>query len=308
MWQRGGSIDPQDDGSLIVTGADRILLLVDIRLLYDPEKSMIGKMKHSLEELPADYGRLLADHATIHGELFNRIHLDLGGGADHLRTTEELLELSSYENVNRALVEKEFDAGRYNIISSTGQLPPTLQGVWGGTYVPGWASDFTHNGNVPSAIASYLMGNTPELMLAYTSYIESIVPWMEINAKCFFGARGIVLPSRSTTHGFNNALNADFAGGMWVGGRRLGGTLLLRLLPLYRRPAVPRRTRAAFHGKGGVVLRGLSLRGAGWKTRLFAHPVAGEHARQFELAGVIQRHHGRGGLQGVADEPDRCLA
>jgi hypothetical protein len=84
--------------------------------------------------------------------------------------------------------------------------------------VPGWASDFTHNGNVPSAIASYLMGNMPELMLAYTSYIESIVPWMEINAKHLFGARGVVLPSRSTTHGFNNALNANFAGGMWVGG------------------------------------------------------------------------------------------
>jgi alpha-L-fucosidase 2 len=33
-----------------------------------------------------------------------------------------------------------------------------------------------------------------------------------------FGARGVVLPSRSTTHGFNNAFNANFAGGMWVGG------------------------------------------------------------------------------------------
>jgi hypothetical protein len=44
------------------------------------------------------------------------------------------------------------------------------------------------------------------------------VPYLEINARHLFGARGVVLPSRSTTHGFNNALNADFAGGMWVGG------------------------------------------------------------------------------------------
>jgi len=214
----GGTSKAQDDGVLHVTGADRILLFVDIRLLYDPAKSMMEEMKHSLEELPADYADLLDRHARIHGEMFNRMRLDLGGGADHGRTTEELLELSSYEEMNRALIEKEFDAGRYNIISSTGALPPTLQGVWGGTYVPGWASDFTHNGNVPSAIASYLMGNMPELMLAYTSYIESIVPWMEINAKHLFGARGVVLPSRSTTHGFNNALNPNFAGGMWVGG------------------------------------------------------------------------------------------
>ncbi len=214
----GGATMPQDDGSLVISGADRVLLLTDIRLLYDPEKSAVEEMKDALDKLPSDYAQLLDRHVRLHGELFNRMSLDLGGGADHQRTTEELLELSSYENPNRALIEKEFDAARYNIISSTGELPPTLQGVWGGTYVPGWASDFTHNGNVPSAIASYLMGNTPELMLAYTSYIESIIPWLEINARHLFGARGVVLPSRSSTHGFNNALNADFAGGMWVGG------------------------------------------------------------------------------------------
>jgi len=214
----GGTIEPRDDGTLVVTGADRVLLFVDVRLLHDPEKSVMEEMKHSLEKLPTDYGRLLDGHARLHGELFSRMRLDLGGGADHQRTTEELLELSNYESLNRALIEKEFDAARHNIISCTGELPPTLQGVWGGTYVPGWASDFTHNGNVPSAIASNLMGNMPELMPAYTSYIESIVPWMEINAKHLFGARGVVLPSRSTTHGFNNAFNANFAGGMWVGG------------------------------------------------------------------------------------------
>jgi hypothetical protein len=214
----GGTAKPQDDGSLVVTGADRLVLFIDIRMLYDPDKSVLEEMKRTLAQLPADYGRLLDEHAKLHGQLFNRMRLDLGGGADHQRTTEELLELSTYENPNRALIEKEFDAARYNIISSTGQLPPTLQGVWGGTYVPGWASDFTHNGNVPSAIASYLMGNMPELMLAYTSYIESITPWMEINAKHLFGARGVVLPSRSTTHGLNNAFNPNFAGGMWVGG------------------------------------------------------------------------------------------
>ena len=214
----GGTTRPQDDGVLVVTGADRILLFVDIRMLYDPDQSVQEEMNRSLDELPIEYGRLLDRHAKIHGELFKRMRLDLGGCTDHQRTTEELLELSTYEHPNRALIEKEFDAGRYNIISSTGELPPTLQGVWGGTYVPGWASDFTHNGNVPSAIASYLMGNMPELMLAYTSYIESIVPYLEINARHLFGARGVVLPSRSTTHGFNNALNPNFAGGMWVGG------------------------------------------------------------------------------------------
>jgi alpha-L-fucosidase 2 len=214
----GGTRSTGNKGTMVIQGADQVLILIDIRMLYDPEVSQLDEMKSSLATLPADYAKLLDGHAKVHGALFNRMRLDIGGGADHQRTTEELLANSSFEKPNRALIEKEFDAGRYNIISCTGELPPTLQGCWGGTYVPGWASDFTHNGNVPSAIAANMMGNMPELMLAYTSYIESIVPWLEINAKHMFGARGVVLPSRSTTNGFNNALAPTFAGGFWVGG------------------------------------------------------------------------------------------
>jgi len=214
----GGTTEAEANGTLTIKDADGVLIFVDLRPVYDLDQPEMKDMEASLAQLPDDYGQLLQRHATLHGELFNRMRLDLGGGADHRRTTEELLAKSTYEKPNRALIEKEFDAARYNIISCTGELPPNLQGVWGGTYVPGWASDYTHNGNVPSAIAANLMGNMPELMLAYTSYLESIVPWLEINAKHLFGARGIVLPSRSSTHGFNNALAPNFAGGFWVGG------------------------------------------------------------------------------------------
>jgi hypothetical protein len=62
------------------------------------------------------------------------------------------------------------------------------------------------------------MGNMPELMLPYIGYIESLVPDMELNARNFYGCRGIVLPSRTTTHGYNNAFAESFAGGMWVAG------------------------------------------------------------------------------------------
>lgn len=204
--------------ALQVTGADQAIVFIDLDVVYDPEDSALPGMEQNLAGLPTDYASLLERHAEIHGELFNRMRLDIGGGNDHQKTTEMLLADSTNEQLNRALVEKEFDAGRYNIISCTGELPPNLQGVWGGTYTPGWASDFTQNGNVPSAIASMLRANTPELMLAYTSYIESIVPYMELNARRIFGARGIVLPSRTSTNGFNNSFAASFAGAFWVGG------------------------------------------------------------------------------------------
>ncbi len=214
----GGTVTVDGD-TLAVSGADEVLVLVDIRLLYDPEKSRLRATEERLAALTGDYRVLRDRHAAIHGEMFDRMRLDIGGSpADHRRTTEELLKDSINEKLNRALVEKEFDAGRHNIISCTGELPPVLQGVWAGTYAPPWASDFTQNGNVPSAIAAMMRGNTPELMPAYTSYIESLVPYLEVNARHIFGARGIVLPSRTSTHGYNNALAPRFAGGMWVGG------------------------------------------------------------------------------------------
>ena len=214
----GGTTKTEDDGTLVIEGADRILILTDIRLLKEKDSSKFIVLKSSLENLSTDYSALLSLHTTIHGGLFNRVKLDLGGGDDHKKTTEELMELSTWEDINMALLEKQFDAGRYNIISSTGKLPPTLQGIWGATYVPNWASDFTHNGNVPSAIAANLPGNMPELTLAYTNYIESLIPDLELNAKHLFGARGVVLPSRTSTHGYNNAYSKNFAGGMWVAG------------------------------------------------------------------------------------------
>ena len=204
--------------AIAVTGADEVLVLVDISLLDDLDPPRLDQAKARLARLPDDYPGLLQRHAKVHGGLFSRMRLDLGGGADHALTSEALMAKTSDAEPSRALIEKEFDAGRYNIISSTSDLPPTLQGVWAGTYDPPWASDFTHNGNVPSSIASLLMGNTPELMLAYTSYMEWLVPYLEINARRIFNARGIVLPSRSTTTGYNNAFNPRFAGAYWVAG------------------------------------------------------------------------------------------
>lgn len=216
--QKRTGASPTEESTVLINGADEVLVLIDVSPLYRAGESQLQATKQRLSALPDSYDALLARHAPVHGRLFNRARLDLGGGKDHQLTSEQLIAKSTDAEPSRALIEKQFDAGRYNIISSTGELPPTLQGVWAGTYDPPWASDYTHNGNVPSAISSMLTGNTPELMLAYTSYIESIVPYLEMNAQRIFGARGIVLPSRSTTNGFNNALAPRFAGAFWVEG------------------------------------------------------------------------------------------
>lgn len=203
---------------MVVNGADEVMIFIGVAVRFGIDENRLDEIKQRLASFPDDYAGLLEKHTEIHGEIFNRMRLDLGGGDDHNLAAEELLEKTSDDDLNRALIEKEFDAGRYNILCSTGELPPTLQGVWAGTYDPPWSSDYTHNGNVPSAIASILMGNMPELMKAYTSYMEFLVPYLEVNAERKFGARGINLPSRSSTNGFDNAFNARFPGAFWVAG------------------------------------------------------------------------------------------
>jgi len=214
--RQGGHATALPDGTLAISGADEILILLDLRLPRDFSENAQRDMARALANVNTNYAILLAAQAEEHAKVFGRMRLDLGGGPDHGTCTEDLLAASSIEHLHLALLEKQFDAGRHNILSSSGQLPPNLQGLWGGTYVPGWASDYTHNGNVPSAIAANHQGNMPELMEGYFSYLESLLPDMECNARHFFGARGIVLPSRSSTHGLNHALAPEFAGGMWV--------------------------------------------------------------------------------------------
>jgi hypothetical protein len=175
-------------------------------------------MRKRLLGLDADFDELLGRHAAIHGKIFGRTRLDLGGGDDHKLSSEELLKKSRLGKLNRALLEKEFDAARYAILSSTGELPPTLQGVWTGTWTPPWQSDYTQNGNVPSAIASMLMANMPECMEAYLNYIESMVPHFRENARKLYGCRGIMLPSRTSAHGYNVHFNEEYIHLFWTPG------------------------------------------------------------------------------------------
>lgn len=212
-----GATISADGDTVSIRNADRVMLLVRIEPVYQPAHSGIGTLKRALGEIDADYDRLLERHAAVHGALFNRVRLDIGGGGDHQLSTERLLDKSSDADLSKALVEKLFDAGRYNIISATGEMPPNLQGIWAGTYKSYWSGGYTQNGNLPSAIAALMRGNTPELMLTYTRYMESMTPHMRVNARHIFGARGIVLPAHTSVHAYS-LLPLGYGGCNWTAG------------------------------------------------------------------------------------------
>jgi hypothetical protein len=178
----------------------------------DEAKALLPQLKQSLAGVRAEYDALFAPHAQAHGTLFNRAALDLGGGADRAKTSEELLEQAQTENVlPPALMEKMYDAGRYMFICSAGELLPNLQGIWNGSWKPAWSGDFTLDTNVQAAMASACSANLADLMEGYFRLMESFYPEWRLNAKRIYGCRGFFTNARAS----NTALELHW--GTWQG-------------------------------------------------------------------------------------------
>jgi hypothetical protein len=185
--------------------------VVAYRAAGDAE-ALLPQLKQSLAGLKADYAALFIPHAKAHAALFDRVSLDLGGGADRGKTTEELLDMAGKENrLPPALMEKMYDAGRYMLICSAGELLPNLQGIWTDSWTPAWSGDFTLDTNVQAAMASAVSGNLPELMEGYFRHMESFYPEWRLNARRIYGCRGFFTNARAS----NTALEVHWGG--WDG-------------------------------------------------------------------------------------------
>jgi alpha-L-fucosidase 2 len=193
----GGSTDNEGDW-LIVRNADEITILTDVKLSYSlplEPPANIEKVRN------ASYSTLLDAHTKIHSEMFKRFNLQLGSAEKTNQTSEDLISASSFGNLKSQLVNQLCEASRYALISSTGELPPALQGIWGGTWRPNWSGDFTQNGNVQSAIACGLNCNFQEVTEAHLNYMWSKIDDFRDNARDLYHAPGIFVPQRTTDSG-----------------------------------------------------------------------------------------------------------
>ena len=150
--QRDGALR----SSVAVPGGGQVVLVIDI--------AVTPSTAWNAEPAPVatDWASLRSRQAQTHGELVRRSVLDLSG--DAVATTEELWQRARAgdDGARRRVVETAYLSGRTNTISSTGELPPTLQGVWQGTWSPAWSADYTMNGNVQNGgIASLIPTGTP---------------------------------------------------------------------------------------------------------------------------------------------------
>ncbi|MDT8432362.1 MAG: glycoside hydrolase N-terminal domain-containing protein [Bacteroidales bacterium] len=197
---KGGTTRESEIG-IAVADADEIMVLVRIRPILKKEHTSTNfeAMAAGLNNISPDYKQLLASHVRVHGDLMNRVSFSLDAPEVHRNLpSEALIALSGNTPNPLAMIERAFDAGRYNIICSTGANPPNLQGIWSATWLANWSGSFTTNGNLECAIAFNLMGNTPELMDAYFRFYDERWDAFRENARLFKGTRGFHVPAQLT--------------------------------------------------------------------------------------------------------------
>lgn len=165
--------------SLIVFG-DAFLC---VTILPHATLNDLPEIKPHVSFVPTNMQTVQQLGTVIHNQRMNKISLSLHGSSQ----TQLLCNI--------------FDAGRYEILSSCGQLPPNLQGIWNPMYAPPWCSDYTQNGNVQTAILGLMPCGDFESICSYFDYQEALMDDYRLNSKRLYGCRGIHIPSRTSNHG-----------------------------------------------------------------------------------------------------------
>lgn len=205
-----GGIVSVEGTELLVDGSTELLVLARVQV-HDGGRHDVGE---ALDTLLPDFEELQTRHAKVHAELLGRVHLDLGGSTQRFRNVEQILT----PEAEPARVEWLFDAGRYAIISSCGDLPPNLQGVWSGTHAPPWRAGYTLDGNLEAAVAALLPTGTPELLLPLFDLLDRFAEDFRENARRLYGAGGILVPAHCSGHGRLNHFNERWCQTFWTAG------------------------------------------------------------------------------------------
>ncbi|MUP37332.1 alpha-L-fucosidase [Labilibaculum sp. 44] len=214
---KGGEVS-KNEGCYKIKNAQEVIILTCIEPYKGTNEESLLAIQNRLNNAGNNYNILLERQINSHGELYNRVSLKLNITEEEKEMTSETLVSKVRDGTSAGIMQRQFEAARYNILCSAGTNPPNLQGIWSGTWTPPWSGDFTHDGNVEVAVSNLLNGNMPELMMAYFDYHERMMDDYRINAKQFYGTRGIHVAAHTSTHGFNNHYDETWCMEYWNGG------------------------------------------------------------------------------------------
>ncbi|MEU8149124.1 glycoside hydrolase family 95 protein [Nonomuraea sp. NPDC048901] len=216
VLNQGGSRTDNPDGTITVTGADSVVLILGTGTDYaadyptykgeDPHAKLTARVDAAARQ---GYARLLAAHRADHAALFDRVRLDLGGSLPAIPTDELLAQYGNGASpaADRALEQLFYQYGRYLLIASSrpGSLPANLQGVWNLQEAPPWQSDYHLNINLQMNYWPAEMTNLAELARPLHDYVNGLREPGRVTAKQMYGARGWVAHHASNIFGQTGA-------------------------------------------------------------------------------------------------------
>ena len=197
----GGTVTLGQDNSLVVSGADSVMVLMTSGTDYvqDYNKQYKGadpheKVSAALNAASAlGFDKLRTQHYEDFCGIYSRVDLDL----NQKKPTEPTdVVLAKYPGgndpaVNRYLDILAFDVGRYLLLSSSraGSLPANLQGVWNALISPQWESDYHLNINLQMNYWMSDVLNMPEVLVPMTDYMKDVQKAGTVTAQNIYGLK-----------------------------------------------------------------------------------------------------------------------
>ena len=211
----GGSVTAIENQRLDIRDAGRVLLLMRFQYLDNADLVDPPAVRDALAQLPFNYDSLLQPHAAEHGELYRRVTIDLGGDPHRAACSEELIDQARQNGPSPELFEFLHAVGRYALVcGGTGDLPPSLMGIWGNEWTAPWDGRYTFDANLNLAVSAGSQGDLPEIMETYFGFVErSAADWRN-NARDLYGCRGVVTDlCQGWRHGVALMLTYPWTGG-----------------------------------------------------------------------------------------------
>lgn len=203
---RGGDMTTHHD-RLKVSGADEVILIVDIRTNYlTPDfETVCDKAVTRIAQ--KEYKSVKSEHIADYERLFNRVDLSLGGHDAARQPTDVRLERLKKGSVDPDLYALFFQYGRYLLIASSREnspLPANLQGVWNDNLACNmeWTCDYHLDINTQQNYWGANVANLAECNTPLFNYIGLLAEHGAGTARKVYGSPGWVAHTVANVWGY----------------------------------------------------------------------------------------------------------
>lgn len=213
------------DSSIIVSNADAVKIIADVRTDYKNEYYKPLCIKTVNNALSTDFEDLKREHIADYSPLFSRVSLTLG--KDNSNTPTDVRRQAVEDGgTDAGLHELFFQFGRYLTIASSREnspLPIALQGFFNDNLAcnMGWTNDYHLDINTQQNYWLANVGNLAECNIPLFNYINDLAYYGEETAQKVYGCRGWTAHTTANVWGFS-----ALSGAIWWGLHPTAGSWL----------------------------------------------------------------------------------